>query len=334
MSHEQNEFIRRMAVQRVRDGERPSDVIASYGLCRTSIYRWLRQAADGSSPALAARKHPGRSPKLNQSQQSQVVRWIVGKEPRQQALDFGLWTRDLVRHLIKERMGIDLSRSAVGLLLRKLGITSQKPLRRAYERDPIAIRRWKTETFPAIKQRAKRRGAEIFFLDEAGIRSDSPLQRTWGRKGETPIVQTSGRRQSINAISAISLRGDFWFEVYTGSLNAERFAEFLLRFGQRRNKPVILIVDGHPSHRSRAVVELVRRLKGRLELAFLPPYAPDLNPDEFVWNHLRNEGTTKRPLKINESLKERVRSDLIAIGRDRRLCLSFFKAKSVAYTCA
>jgi transposase len=333
-THDHNtlETIRLMAVRRVHEGETPSAVVKSYGLCRTSIYRWLRAEKAGGVKALKSRKHPGPTPTLTDKQKQQVRTWICGKDPRQYGFDFGLWTRRIVVDLIRRKFNKKLSVTSVGRLLAELQITPQKPLRRAYERDPAAVERWQTEDYPKLKKRAKRRGADIFFLDEAGIRSDAPLQRTWGAKGQTPIVTTSGQRQSVSAISAVTARGAFWYSVYTGRLNAIRFIEFLKAFMRHRRRPVFLVLDGLPAHKAKAVAAYVQSLQGKLELHFLPGYAPDLNPDEFVWNHLRHHGTTKTPLRKNESLRKRVEQNLAAIKGSPQLVQSFFHAPSVAYT--
>ena len=332
LSHEVSESIRLMAVRRVLEGERPSAVIKSYGLCRTTIYRWLRAVAKGGEQVLKARKHPGPPPVLSAKQRAQVFRWINGKDPRQYGFDFGLWTRKIVAELIEEKFHIQLGLTAIGRLLAQLDITPQKPLRRAYERDPAAIARWTKETYPALRARAKRCGAKIFFLDEAGIRSDQVLGRTWAPRGRTPEVATSGQRQAINAISAVNARGEFWYEVFSGRFNARAFIVFLHHFLRGRRYPVFLVVDGHPAHRAKAVANLVQSLKGRLELHFLPGYAPELNPDEFVWNHLKHNGVSKQPLRRDESLRARVEWDLSSIKFDPALVRSFFRAPSVAYT--
>lgn len=330
LSHEVLEEIRKNAIQRVRDGEDPSAVIATFGFCRTTIYKWMRAARRGGIASLASTKAPGRVPKLTPRQASQVTRWINGKDPRQYGFDFGLWTRMIVRQLIWDRFGIEMNVISVGRLLARLGITPQKPLRRAYERDPAAVTHWQSTVFPALRKRAKRAGAQIFFLDEAGIRSDDALQRTWGVRGETPIVHTSGQRQSVNAISAVNSKGAFWYETYTEKLNAETFIGFLKRFRRRRGR-VFLVVDGHPAHRAKVVARYVQGLRGKLEIHFLPGYAPDLNPDEFVWNHLRQKGVTKVPLMKGESLRRRVDQDLTKLKRSRATIRSLFHAPSVAY---
>jgi len=185
-----------------------------------------------------------------------------------------------------------------------------------------------------LKKRAKKRGAEVFFLDEAGIQSDAPLQRTWGARGQTPVVRTSGQRQSVNAISAVTARGGFWYSVYTGRLNATRFVTFLQDFLRGRRRPIFLVVDRHPAHRAACVARYIQSLRGRLELHFLPGYAPDLNPDEFVWNHIRQHGTSKTPLKQNESLYTRMETDLRALKNSPHMVRSFFFAPSVSYIMA
>lgn len=331
MSHESSETIRRMAVKRVLEGEAPSAVMKSYGLCRTTIYPWLSAHQEGGETALESRPSTGRPPTLSERQRHQVRRWICGKDPRQYGFDFGLWTRRIVAELVEEKFDHRLSVTAVGRLLASLEITPQKPLRRAYERDPVAIAKWKEKDYPKLKVRARRLGAEIFFIDEAGVRSDSALQRTWGAKGETPIVATSGQRQKVNAISAVNANGAFWYDVYTGKFNAQLFISKLKAFMRNRRRPVFLVLDSHPAHRAKIVAAYVQSLEGQLELHFLPGYAPDLNPDEFVWNHLRQNGVTKTPLKQNEQLKDRVEKDLAQIKRSPRLVRSFFRAESVEY---
>jgi transposase len=332
IDHKTLEYLRKLAVKRVvEDGEAPSAVMTSLGLSRTSIYPWLRAHERAGIEALAEKIAAGPEPKLNEKQRQRVKRWILGKDPRQYGFDFGLWSRRIVQALIQEKMGIELGLTAVGRLLASLDITPQKPLRRAYERDPVAVDLWVRETYPKLKKRAKKLGAHIFFLDEAGFQSDPPLGRTYGLKGHTPEVPTSGQRQSLNVISAVTARGEFWAITYTSKLNAATFVIFLQDFMRNQKGKVFLVVDGHPAHKAKVVKAYVQSLQGRLELHFLPPYAPDLNPDEFVWSHMKNNGVSKKPLKLNESLEQRITEDLMAIYNKPELVRSFFCADSVVY---
>ena len=333
LDHKTLEEIRRMAVQRVWEGEKPSVVIASYGFSRQIIYKWLREAKGKGRGlrALRSRKATGRPRTLTAKQEQQLFRWINGKDPRQHGFDFGLWTRLVVRSLIADKFDANLGVTAVGKLLAKLGLTPQKPLKRAYERDPAAIEAWKNDTYPSIARQAKKRGAEIYFWDESGFRADVVQGTTWGVQGQTPIVAVPGPRQSVSAASAINARGGFWFATYKGGMSAELFIEMLKALMLRRKKPLYLILDSLPAHKARIVQEYVASTKGRLELHFLPGYAPELNPDELVWNHMKRTGTAKSPLVKGESLHDRIDVERLEIQRNPSLVRSFFRADSVSY---
>jgi len=332
LDHKTLEEIRRMAVERVHEGEAPSAVIASYGFCRTTIYKWLRKVTRGGrGDPLRSTKGTGRPAKLTAKQRRQVFRWINGKDPRQHGFDFGLWTRRIVAQLIADRFGIELSLASVGKLLADLNLTPQKPLKRAYERDPAAIEAWQRTIYPRLAARAKRQGAEIYFWDESGFRADAIQGKTWGVKGQTPVVEVPGTRQSISAASAVNASGAFWFVTYKGGMTAELFVELLKHIMRGRRKPLFLVLDSLPAHKAKMVREYVETTKGKLELHFLPGYAPELNPDELAWNYVKRTGTAKRPLSSGESLQDRVDADLQAVRDNPALVRSFFKAPSVAY---
>ena len=333
LDHGTLETIRLMAVERVRDGEAPSAVIAAYGFSRTTIYRWLKAVAKPGLGlrALRARRASGRPRSLTPRQEGQVFRWINGKDPRQYGMDFGLWTRSVVAELIDRKFGIRLGLTAVGALLAKLGLTPQKPLQRAYQRDPEAIERWQRETYPAIARQAKADGGDVFFWDEAGFRADTVHGRTWGVRGQTPVVERPGQRQSISAASAVNAKGGFWYCTYEGGLTAEVFVSLLRMMMRHRPKPVHLVVDGLPAHKTKLVKDYVRSTQGRLTLLILPGYAPDLNPDEAVWSHMKRTGVARAPLRKGERLRDKIDAQLAAIKAAPRLVRSFFRAPSVAY---
>jgi transposase len=331
--HRTLEVIRLMAVERVYSGEGASTVIASYGFSRTTIYKWIKAASQPEIglEALRARTATGRPRTLTLRQEQQVFRWVNGKDPRQYGLDFGLWTRSLVADLIAQKFDIRLGLTAVGELLAKLGLTPQKPLQRAYQRDPEAIERWRREIFPSIAAEAKLSGGDVYFWDESGFRADSVHGKTWGVKGRTPVVERPGQRQSISAASAVNSKGAFWYCTYEGGLNAELFVALLKKMMRRRTKPVHLVVDGLPAHKTALVKEYVASTNGLLTLHFLPGYAPELNPDELVWSHVKRTGVARTPLRKGEQLRDKIEAQLAAIKRTPQLVRSFFKAPDVAY---
>jgi transposase len=332
LDHGTLEEIRRMAVERVREGETASSVMASFGFSRTSIYRWLKSASGSAGlEALAGRTGSGRPRRLTGDQEQQVFRWINGHDPRQYGMDFGLWTRALVAQLVADKFGVTLGLTAIGEMLARLGLTPQKPLERAYQRNPEAIERWQRETYPAIAQEARRAGADVFFWDESGFRADGVHGRTWGVKGKTPVVERPGQRQSISAASAVNARGGFWYCTYEGGLTGELFVTLLRQMMRYRRRPVHLVVDGLPAHRTQLVKDYVASTGGRLTLHFLPGYAPDLNPDELVWSHVKRTGVARAPLRKGEKLRDKINSQLAAIKAAPKLVRSFFRHPTVAY---
>lgn len=327
------EAIRLMAVERIQEGEDVASVMASYGLCRTTAYKWLAKARGRGrgKRALAARKGTGRPSKLTTSQKRQVFRWINGKNPLQYGFDFGLWTRAIVREMILKKFDVRLSVTSVGSLLAELNLTPQKPLQRAYQRDPEAVERWQRETYPALVSRAKKDKAEIYFWDESGFRADAVHGKTWAERGKTPVIARPGQRQGVSAASAVNSKGAFWFATYRGGLNGALFVDLLKRLMYRRKKPLHLVVDGLPAHKNKVVKDYVASTNGRLTLHFLPGYAPDLNPDELVWSYAKRTGVARRPLQKGEKLEERVHDQLQEIADDPKLVRAFFKHPSVAY---
>jgi transposase len=279
-------------------------VIASYGFHRSVIYRWMKQASGRGKGlrALASRKGTGRPKKLSAAQERQVFRWINVKNPMQYGFDFGLWTRQIVSELVAQRFGVRLSLASIGAMLARLGLTAQKPLQRAYQRDQEAVERWKRETYPAIARTARAEKANICFWGESGLRADAVQGKTWCVKGETPLVSVPGQRQSISAASAVSAKGAFWFATYKGALSGELFVDLLKKLMKYRKRPLHLAVDGLPAHKKAVVKTYVAQTKGKLTLHFLPGYAPDLSPDELVWSHAKRTGNARRPLQKGENL--------------------------------
>jgi transposase len=255
----------------------------------------------------------------------------TARTPAKYGLDFGLWARSVVAELIEGKFGIRLGLTAVGALLAKLGLTPQKPLQRAYQRDPDAIERWRHETYPTVARQAKADGGEMFFWDESGFRADAVHGRTWGVRGQTPVVERPGQRQSISAASAVNAKGGFWYCTYEGGLTAELFVSLLGMMMRRRTKPVHLVVDGLPAHKTKLVKDYVKSTQGRLTLHILPGYAPELNPDEVVWIHMKRTGVARAPLRKGEPLRDKIDEQLAAIKAAPKLVRSFSRAPSVAY---
>ncbi len=332
-SHETLEQFRMLGIERIRQGENPARVAESFGLHRSWGYR-IEQRAAGRGHGKRALKSTigtGRPRKLTPRQEREVFRCMDGKHPHQYGFDFALWTRAIVAAFILERFDVFLSLASVGTMLARLGLTVQKPLKRAYQRSPEAVTQWKEQTFPGIAAQAKQEGAEIYFWDESGFRADSVYGKTWAVKGQTPVVQVPGQHQSISAASAVNSKGGFWFATYQGAMDGEVFVQLLKKMMHKRRKPIHLVVDGLPAHKRLIVKEYVQSTQGKLTMHFLPGYAPDLNPDELVWSHAKRSASKRGPLKTGEKMQVRVDEELTKIKDNPSLVKQFFKHPTVAY---
>ena len=261
-------------IERIKQGESAALVAASFGLHRSWGYRIAKRAAGRGhgKRALLSSAGTGRPRKLTDARERQVFRCMYGKHPHQYGFDFALWTRAIVAALIEERFEVSLSLSlaSVGTMLSRLGLTVQKPLKRAYQRSSEAFEQWKEQVFPDIASQAKQEKADIYFWDESGFRADSVYGKTWAVKGQTPVVQVPGQRQSISAASAVNSKGGFWFAAYQGAMDGEVFVQLPKKMMHKRKKPIHLVIDGLPAHKRLIVKEYIQSTQGKLKMHFLP----------------------------------------------------------------
>ena len=331
LKHEELTALRKRGVTAVQNGESPEDVARILGISRVTIYNWLALYRSGGWDALNANKRGGRKPKLDAKAMEWLYKAITNNTPEQYRFSFVLWTSKLVGKLIEEHFGIKLSKASVCRLLNQLGLSAQRPLWRAYQQSPERVADWIQNEYPAIRARAKREKAEIWFADEAGIRSDAHSGTTWSPKGKTPIVSSTGARFGMNIISAVNPQGKFRFMCVKGRVNAGVFIDFLKRMLKSTECKVFLIVDAHPSHKAKKVSKFLKSVADRIELFFLPPYSPELNPDEYVWNDLKNNSLGRKAITSIEEMKREVISYLRFIQKTPERVRSFFHAPTTAY---
>jgi transposase len=334
LDHTTLEQLRIRAVQQIQQGAHPEAIAEALGMARSTVFAWMAAYREGGLQALRARPVPGPRPKLGGAQLRRLYALVVGNDPRQLRFEFALWTRDMVRELIRREFGVRLSAVSVGRLLRQLGLSPQRPLHRAYEQDPERVARWRQQEYPKIRTQAAKARATIYFADEAGIRSDYHAGTTWAPVGHTPVVHTTGARHAVNLISAVTPGGVLRFATIDGKLNAAKFIDFCRRLLQDTPGPVFLILDGHPVHRSVAVKQFAASMKGRLRLFFLPPYSPELNPDEWVWKNVKHDRVGRRGIDSLEDLKGKALAALHRLQKLPHLIRGFFRDPNLRYITA
>jgi transposase len=334
LDHKTLEQLRIRAVRQVEEGAHPEDVAGALGMTRAAVYGWLAKYREGGLDALRAKPVPGRLPRLSGGQLQRLYTLVVGNDPRQLQFAFALWTRAMVRELIGREFDVRLSEVSVGRLLRKLGLSPQRPLYRAYQQNPQAVARWKAETYPAIREQAANVGATIYFADEAGVRSDDHAGTTWAPVGRTPVAATTGDRFGINLISAVTAKGKLRFAAYDGSLNGPVFIDFCRRLLHDTPGPVFLVLDGHPVHRSKAVKQFAASTGGWLRLCFLPGYSPELNPDEWVWKNIKHDRIGRAGVTSPDDLKAKALAALHRLQKLPHLVQGFFRDPNLRYITA
>ena len=335
LSASAQEALRCKAVQAVGSGKTQVEVAATFGVTRQAVSNWLRVQRAGGSQALRARPR-GRPPGgcLGVRQATAVARMIRDRRPDQLKLPFYLWTREAVAQLITRRFGIVLSIWTVGRYLAAWGFTPQKPVRQAFERDPEAVKRWLKHDYPRIRAHAKREKAEIYWGDEMGLRSDHAAGRSFSPRGETPVIPGTGQRFRCNMISALTNKGRLYFMVFRQGFTTDVFLAFLKRLERQVDRPLYLIVDGHPVHRSARVKTWLKAKGRKIRLFFLPGYSPELNPDELLNQDVKTNALGRRRPRDQVELLRSVRGYLRGRRRRPHVVRNYFKEKHVRYAAA
>jgi transposase len=329
----QNE-LRDRVISAIHVGMTQAQASRTFGIADRTIRRWMAHLkCEGTTcyvPSLRGRK-AGQCGKLTEKQSARIKRLIVGKMPDQIKLPFYLWTRAAVGQLILREYGVSLSQASIGNYLSAWGLTPQKPVRRAYERDDAQIGQWLDEQYPQIAKRAKRSKAKIYWADESGLRSDDVRGRSYAVKGKTPEIRATGKRFGVNMISALSNQGGLAFQVFEGRFVTPVFIGFLERLLKHaKGHKVVLIVDGHPVHKSKIVAQWLHEHASQIEMHLLPGYAPELNPDELL-NHDVKLGMSKTRPTNRAEMKAALRSHLHRRQKQPEVIKNFFKEKHVRY---
>jgi transposase len=326
------EAIRRQAVAAVRSGMSQVHAAKVFGVTRQAVGNWVEVYNAKGQRALKAKRR-GRPPggQLKGWQAALITRDVMDRCPDQLKLPYYLWTREAVGQLIERRFGLRLSVWTVGRYLARWGFTSQKPVRRAFEQDSEEVRRWLEEEYPSIKARAKYAEAEIYWGDEMGVRSDHASGRSFSKRGKTPVVPGTGKRFGCNMISAITNRGRMYFMVFKSRFVTSVFVRFLRRLSKQIPRPIYLIVDSHPVHRSAAVRKELEGHQGKIQLFFLPGYSPELNPDEYLNQDVKSNAVGRKRASTQQEMVSNVRGYLRSTQRMPNIVRNYFHAKSVRY---
>lgn len=326
--------IRRQAIKMLKQGMKQVDVAAQLEVSRQHVGYWWKRYREGGMAALKegrrGRPH-GSGHKLTPEQESCIQKLITDKTPDQLKMKHALWTRDAVRELIRRRYGVDYALQSLSVLLKRWGFTPQKPLKRAYEQNRAQVKQWMEQTYPQIEAQARSENAEVYWGDETCVKPEAHNRRSYSPRGKTPVVRQPARRFHSSVISAINNRGKMHWMALKEALNAESFIAFLRQLIKHRKRKVFLIVDNLRVHHSKLVKAWLEENKHRIELFYLPSYSPELNPDEYLNNHLKRT-VFDEGLPINKNqLDAMVQSAMLWINAVPDLVAAFFHHPKVKY---
>jgi transposase len=325
---------RRQVIGLRQSGASYAAIAAQVGLSQTGVFdickRFDAQGETGLVSGKRGRK-PDEQKLLTTAQEREIQRLICRRMPDGLGLDFALWSRAAVRALIRRRCGVRLAVRTTGTYLARWGFTAQKPLRRAYEQQPAAVRDWLRREYPAIVARARRARGVIFWGDETGLRAEDVRGRSYALPGKTPVVRPSRRRIGLGLVSAVSNRGELRWKVLDGAIKAPVLIGFLQRLIRDVGRKVFLVLDRLPVHRSALVREWLARHKAQIEVSHLPPYSPELNPDEGLNADLKQHVTRKAPMRGKQQLKQAAISHMRRLAKSPARVRSFFRQKPMRY---
>jgi transposase len=310
------------------------DIMLATGASYTSVYTiWRKYQAEGlKSITVRTRGNKfGEGRHLTPEQELSIRKQIIDKHPDQLKLDFTLWTRGAVRLLIKQECGFEMPIRTVGEYLKRWGFSPQKPVKFAYERNPEKVREWLNDTYPKISARAKAEGADIYWGDETGLRASDVRGRGFSIKGQTPVVQATATYQNLSMVSAITNKDKVSWMIVDGSVNIERFIEFLERLLHDAERKVFLVLDNLKVHHGILVQGWVTQQKGKIELFYLPSYSPDLNPDEHVNSDVKYGVGSKAPVRTKENLRKAADEHMAILKSTPDRIKKYFEDPAISY---
>lgn len=325
-------YFRKLAVRAVVENNLSPEAVAKvFGFSRSSLYDWLKRYKEHGYGGLDTKKAPGAPPVITEEMDVWLKQTVLESTPEAFGHDTTLWTCELLAQLLYERYGVRVIGETVNQHLHRLGLTNQKPTYIAREQDPEAVDRFVTAQFPKIQRFAAKVGADIGFEDEAGVDLRERSGKTWGQRGVRPEVFVTGQRGRLNVLSVITAQGDLNYHVTEESIDSKEYIGFLKQLIKGRKRPLFLIVDRASFHCSKMTRKFIWCHRCQIRLFYLPTYSPERNPDEHVWEEIKDKRLGRQPIKNKKDLKARLHSALKSLQHHTERVKSFFRLPETQY---
>ncbi len=307
--------IRIRAIKAKSNGLRIKDISKAYQVDRSTVHRWINRDKESKENGLERKKGSGRK-KILEAIKNEEFLSLVFKPATEFGYETNFWTSDRIRHVLEKEHGLNVSRWTVWRQLRTLGLTYQKPERQYFEASEELRQQWRKKELPKIRRAIRRYKAILYCQDESTIRLTAVLAKTWSPRGRSPKQIVTGNRASIAAMSAISQKGRLLFKLYEKRIASDEVIEFLKQMlDHHKKRHLVVIMDQASPHTSKKTKDFIENQK-RLHIFYLPPYSPDWNPDEQVWNHLKNHEMKGHQAKTKEELKKLTEAKLSSMSKN------------------
>jgi transposase len=333
-SQEVQEALRKQIVRLRKEGRSNKEVAEIVGVSISHASRvWTRYQEEGVNSIAKGKRgrREGAQRTLTAEQETLIRKLLIDRTPDQLKLPFALWTRSSVQQLIRQQCGFEMPIRTVGEYLNRWGFTPQKPAKRAKEQSTLRVGRWLLLEYPPIAARAKAEGAEIYWGDETGLQTGANVERGYAPRGKTPRVRLPAKRERVSMISAITNQGKVRFMFYRDSMNSQRLINFMQRLVKDAGRKVFLILDNLRVHHSEAVKKWLEQHREEIEVFYLPPYSPELNPDEYLNGDLKGRVHSGRPVRNGQDLEKKARQHMHRLQKQPAKVKSFFRHQHVRY---
>lgn len=325
---------RRDIVRLLGKGKHPKEIAEILDVSIRMVYgtrkAYEEKGVTGIQPKRRGRR-AGEKRVLSALQEKEIQQIIVDKCPEQMKLKCCLWTKRAIHDLVLGKYKLDMSSSTLGYYLARWGFSIQRPIKRARKQDPERVDKWLKEEYPAIAEKAKKEGAEIYWGDETALQNTANYARGYAPKGKTPVLEVEAKKMKLNLLAAISNRGKLRFMISKESINAVILSDFMKRLVKDCDHKVLLILDNLRVHHAKVVTTWLKEHAAEIELFFLPPYSPEYNPDEYLNSDLKRE-IGKKPMPYSEAELEHNARSFLKRGQlhPHRIC-SYFRHPSASY---
>lgn len=318
------EYMRIQSIHLFKEGKRADEIAEFFGVTVDAVYKWKRKHKETGIKGLKSKKAKGAVPKLKEEDRNKIISWL-----KKSAIEFGfetpLWNCKRIQIIIKRELNKNIATSNLWENLRKWELSPQMPKKEYAEKDERKVNKWLKEDWPKIQEHRRRWQAMLYFLDESGVSLAPVIGTTWAPIGETPKIKVTGKRGGLCLSSAISPAGKMVFRIEKRKINAQAHIDFLSKIIlQHPNRKMIIIEDNARPHIARLVKEFVMSNKKRIAIYNIPAYSPELNPDEEVWNYLKNVKLKDHQSRSKEEFRALTESKMKSIQRKPSLISSFF----------